>query len=165
MRMRFHTFLASLLLSACAMLPSTTQAVTCFVVRHADNVDASRNPDLNADGLARAQALVDRLARQDLSAIYTTNFMRTTQTVLPTAYPASHPAAEFTARLRAAHPQGSILIAGHSDTVPAIVAALCGCSVTPMPDDEFDRLSIIHIDANGRKSLHVERYGAPSPRP
>ncbi len=165
MRMRFHTFLASLLLSACAMLPSTTQAVTCFVVRHADKVDASRNPDLNADGLARAQALVDGLARQDLSAICITDFTRTTQTVLPTAYPVLHPAAEFTARLRAAHPQGSILIAGQSNTVPAIVAALCGCSVTPMPDDEYDRLSIIHIDANGRKSLLVERHGAPTPRP
>lgn len=174
MRMRFFFLLAALLLSACTTVPSTPHAVTFFVVRHAEKVDASRNPDLNAQGQARASALADRFSGQDLTAIYATEFKRTGQTVMPVAqrhhvapiaYPAAQPAAEFASRLRAAHPQGGILIAGHSDTVPAIVAALCECEVAPMPDHEYDRLSIVTIDGNGQARLHIERYGAPSVAP
>ncbi len=72
---------------------------------------------------------------------------------------------EFAARLRAAHPHGNVLIAGHSNTVPDIVAALCACKIAAMPDHEYDRLSIVRIDADGHARLTVERYGAASPAP
>ena len=71
----------------------------------------------------------------------------------------------FADQLRATHPRGSVLIAGHSDTVPGIVAALCACDVAPMPDHEYDRLSIVHINAAGHPRLDVQRYGAASPTP
>jgi len=82
-----------------------------------------------------------------------------------TPYPAGQPATEFAARLRAAHPRGSVLIAGHSNTVPDIVAALCACAVAPMADHEYDRMSIVRLDADGSARLDVTRYGAPSPAP
>ena len=34
-----------------------------------------------------------------------------------------------------------------------------------MADTEYDRLSIITFDANGRARLDVQRYGAPSATP
>jgi broad specificity phosphatase PhoE len=172
--MRTLALLACLLLSACATPPRTSAVATFFIVRHAEKVDASRDPDLSAAGHARAQALAERLSGTTLAAIYATEFKRTGQTVAPTAvaqgtattpYPAAQPASEFATRLRAAHPRGNVLIAGHSNTVPGIVAALCACEVAPMPDHEYDRLGIVRIGADGRAHLTVERYGAPAPAP
>lgn len=171
----FLLAIVGLLLTACASSPRPVMDTTTFIiVRHAEKVDASRNPDLSAAGHARAQALAARLDGQALAAVYATEYKRTAQTAGPAAdarhlaitpYPANQPASEFAARLRAAHPHGTVLIAGHSDTVPGIVAALCACEVAPMPDHEYDRLSIVRIDAEGRARLGVERYGAASSAP
>lgn len=168
--------LTCMLLAACATSTEDTSQIgaTFIVVRHAEKADASRDPDLSADGHARAQALAERLDGRDLVAIYATEFKRTGQTVAPAAaahaiavtpYPAAQPATEFATKLKAAHPRGSVLIAGHSNTVPAIVAALCACETTPTPDHEYDRLSIVQLDADGRARLTVKRYGAASPAP
>ena len=82
-----------------------------------------------------------------------------------TAYQAAQPATEFATALKAAHPRGVVLIAGHSNTVPGIVAALCNCETAPMADHEYDRLSSIQFDADGRARLDSARYGAASPAP
>ena len=174
--MRIALLLACSLIAGCAMpvRDADKAATTFFIVRHAEKVDASRDPDLSAAGHARAQALAKRLDGQALVAIYATEFKRTGQTVAPTAaahaiaitsYAAAQPATEFAAQLKAAHPSGNVLIAGHSNTVPGIVAALCACSTAPMPDHEYDRLSIVTLDADGHAQLTVERYGMPSPTP
>lgn len=167
--------LACVLLAACASAPRPApDAAIYLVVRHAEKVDASRDPDLSAAGQARAQALAARLDGLALDAVYATEFKRTGQTVGPTAaghglaitpYSARQPAPAFADQLRATHARGTVLIAGHSDTVPDIVAALCACDVAPMPDHEYDRLSIVHVDAAGRARLDVQRYGAASPTP
>ena len=175
--MRIVLLLACSLIASCAMpvhQSDTVTTTTFFIVRHAEKVDASRDPDLSAAGHARAQTLAKRLDGQLLAAIYATEFKRTSQTIAPSAqarslaikpYPSAQPAAEFVARLKASHPRGNVLIAGHSNTVPAIVAALCACDIAPMPDHEYDRLSIVTIDADGHAQLTLERYGAVSPAP
>ena len=179
-RMRLALLLACSLLAACTgavrMAPAAedTTTATFILVRHAEKIDASRDPDLSPAGHTRAQALAERLGGRDLVAIYATEFKRTGQTVAPTAaahelpvtfYLAAQPAAEFAAALKAAHPRGVVLIAGHSNTVPGIVAALCNCETAPMADHEYDRLSSIQIDADGRARLDITRYGAASPAP
>lgn len=151
-----------------------TGITTFIVVRHAEKVDASRDPDLSAAGHARAQALAAYLGERELAAAYATEFKRTSQTLAPSAkarglaitpYPAEQAASEFAAQLRATHPRGNVLIAGHSNTVPDIVAALCACTVAPVADHEYDRMSIIRVDADGRARLELARYGAASPAP
>jgi broad specificity phosphatase PhoE len=172
--MRIALLLACSLVASCASTPHAAGTTTYYIVRHAEKVDASRDPDLSAAGHARGQALAGRLAGTPLAAIYATEFKRTGQTVAPTAsaqrtaittYAAAQPADAFAAHLRQAHPRGNVLVAGHSNTAPGIVAALCACEVAPMPDHEYDRLSIVRIGADGRAQLTVERYGAPSPAP
>lgn len=147
---------------------------TFIVVRHAEKVDASRDPDLSPAGHVRAQALAEWLEGRGLVAIHATEFKRTGQTVAPTAtahalpvtnYLSTQPAAEFAAALKAAHPRGVVLIAGHSNTVPGIVAALCNCETAPMADHEYDRLSSVQVDASGRAHLDITRYGATSSTP
>ena len=174
--MRTPFLLACALLAACTGMPhpDADTKTTFVIVRHAEKVDASRDPDLSATGHARAQALAERLDDRDLVAAYATEFKRTGQTIAPSAtthaiaitpYQAAQPATGFVANLKTTHPHGVVLIAGHSNTVPAIVAALCACDTAPMPDHEYDRLSIVQVDADGRARLTVERYGAPSPAP
>ena len=176
--MRLLALLACMLLAACASTPRGDNAddadAIFIVVRHAEKVDASRDPDLSARGHARAQALAARLGDAKLVALYATEFKRTGQTIaavaarhhLPvTLYAAGDAASAFAARLRAAHPTGSVLIAGHSNTVPGIVAALCQCEAAEMPDHEYDRLSIVRITPGQPPVLHVSRYGEASTRP
>ena len=175
---RLLAFIAlALTLAGCAGTTprvTDTTAVTFIVVRHAEKVDASRDPDLSAAGHARAQALAAYLGKRELAAAYATEFKRTSQTLAPSAkarglaitpYPAGQAASEFASLLRATHPRGNVLIAGHSNTVPDIVAALCACTVAPVADHEYDRMSIIRVDADGRARLELARYGAASPAP
>ncbi len=168
---RLAPLLFALALAACATAPSGSDtAATFVVVRHAEKAsETERDPDLSAAGVERARRLGERFATADLAAIYSTDYRRTRQTVAPAAaargiettlYDAKLPARELAARLRAAHGDGTVLVAGHSNTVPEIVAALCGCAVEPMPETEYDRISTIRIAADGSARLEVARDAA-----
>jgi broad specificity phosphatase PhoE len=171
------TLLFAGLLSACASPGPRNDApgVTFIVVRHAEKAaEGERDPDLSASGHARARALAERLDDVNLVAAYVTAYRRTHQTAQPAAeahglaletYDASQPAAAFASQLRARHRQGTVLVAGHSNTVPDIVSALCACTAEPMPETEYDRLSMVHVSASGDARLVVERYGAPAHAP
>lgn len=164
------------LLGACASSPSAASAdngATFIVVRHAEKAgDDPRDPHLSAAGQARAQALAQRLRDTPVTAAYATEFRRTRETASPTAQTHGIPVVAYDARSAASataahwktqHPRGTVLVVGHSNTVPDLVAALCQCSVQAMDDSEYDRLSIVRIDAAGAATLDVQRYGAPSP--
>ncbi|WP_165967350.1 SixA phosphatase family protein [Luteimonas aestuarii] len=144
--------------------------MTFIVVRHAEKAaDDPRDPTLNDAGQARAQRLVALLRDEALVAIYATQYRRTRQTATPlatarrlavTGYDAARSADDFAAALREAHRSGTVLVVGHSNTVPGIVAALCGCTTEAMPESEYDRISRVRIGNDGRRTLHIER-GAP----
>lgn len=146
--------LASLAGNTHAHVAAESEAVApgshVIVVRHAEKTsDSARDPDLSVAGHARAERLAMLLAPRNIVATYASGYLRTQQTVAPTAakhalavttYDASRDASEFAAQLRRDHPRGSILVAGHSNTVPAIVSALCQCPVPDMDDATYDRL-------------------------
>jgi phosphohistidine phosphatase SixA len=158
-----------LAIGACASV-RVPEGATFVVVRHAEKVDdGSRDPGLSERGAARAQALAARLHAAPLVAAYATAFRRTQQTAQPaaamhrvalTTYDASMPAADLAAILRVRHASGTILVVGHSNTVPDIVAALCACQVAALGDDDFDALYAVHIDGDGRALLDAERQSA-----
>lgn len=168
---QYLAMLMLLALSACATTAQRADGATRFiVVRHAEKTDdGSRDPALNAKGQARAQALGETLAGEPLQAAYSTDFQRTRQTAQPavqahqievTTYDAKQPAAEFATQLRQRHVGGSVLVVGHSNTVPDIVAALCECKVPPLDETEYDRLSIVEIAAGKPPRLVQRRYGS-----
>lgn len=162
-----------LFLSACASAPDAATApdadasMTFVIVRHAEKVpDGSKDPPLTQAGHARAQALAQRLSTVPVIAVYTTPFQRTRQTATPTAqehglplieYDAKLPAAEFAAQLKQRHTGQTVLVVGHSNTVPDIAAALCSCVVAPMSEAEYDRLMTVRVDASGRAALDVAK--------
>ena len=75
-------------------------------------------------------------------------------------YDAREPAETLAARLRASHATGTVLVVGHSNTVPAIAAALCGCDVPAMDETEYDRRLAVAIDADGNATLASDRQPA-----
>ncbi len=150
------------------MYPDAARTVEFVVVRHAEKAaDGSDDPPLTDAGHRRAALLAELMGTPRLRAVYATSFRRTQQTAAPTArmnglsvtsYDAKQPTQDFVAELRRAPAAGRVLVVGHSNTVPAIVAALCACEVTPMLEHEYDRLSIVRIDAGGRAQLEQRRY-------
>lgn len=163
---------AAIMLCGCttgAVKPTSRMDATLFViVRHAEKAtDDPKDPTLSETGRARALRLAERLVDQRVSAVYATAYRRTQLTAAPTAlahgvevqtYAAVAPAADFAAELRAQHTAGSVLVVGHSNTVPAIAGALCACEVAPLREDEYDRLITIRVGRNGEAKLEEIRY-------
>jgi len=162
-----------LLLSGCASVPPrpADTPLAFVLVRHAEKAtDDPDNPSLDAAGHARAQALAAELRDVPLAAIYATEYRRTQQTAEPaarqhrlpvTAYFAKASAAQNAERWRRQHTRGTVLIVGHSNTVPDLAAALCGCTIAPMDDGEYDRFIQVRFDASGNAQVDTRRYGAP----
>lgn len=160
-----------LVLGACASAPSAiadASAPTFVVVRHAEKgQDDPRDPSLNESGRVRAQALAKALSDAPLIAVYATAYKRTQQTALPaamahrlqlTTYDAAQEPDDFAAALRRDHTRGTILIVGHSNTVPQIVAALCACTVAALGDDDYGNFYWVGIDTDGNATLQQRRY-------
>jgi broad specificity phosphatase PhoE len=160
--------LAALL--AAAVAPVAAQTTTVIVVRHAEKVDDSTDPLLSAAGAARAESLARALADAGVSVIYTTQYVRTRATaaplaarsaiepvvIAPTRGAAAH-AAELAARIREHDGGRTVLIVGHSNTVPLIVQALGGADVGSIGDDEYDHLFIVQLGADGTTTIRT-RY-------
>jgi len=117
-----------------------------------------------------ARALARRLADAPLVAVYSTPFRRTRETARPSAvlhgvavttYDSALPAPAFAAQLRAAHPSGTVLVVGHSNTVPAIASALCGCQVAPLGENDYDAIYTVRIQGDGTGVLDVGRQSPP----
>ncbi|TAF68679.1 MAG: histidine phosphatase family protein, partial [Flavobacterium sp.] len=61
------------------------QTTTIYLIRHAEKVDNSKNPDLSKAGLERAEHWKTVLTQVPLKAVYSTDYLRTVQTATPTA--------------------------------------------------------------------------------
>ena len=148
--------------------PAAADAAVFIVLRHAEKADdGTRDPDLNDAGRARAGRIAEALREAPLQAVYTTAYRRTRATAAPVAalhgltvrsYDAARPAEALAAELRATHPDGTVLVVGHSNTVPAIAAALCACPVAPMDDHSYGRWIEVRIGPDGRTRLSERAY-------
>ena len=161
-------------LSLAAALPAAAQTVV--IVRHAEKVDPAAgldaDPLLSGAGQARARALAAALTEAHPSLILTSPLQRTILTAAPTADYHSvtseavpldggvqaHVAA-IVAKVEAAPDDATILIVGHSNTVPLIARALGYAEAADMPECEYDRLTTLHLMGEGRAHGQVSRYG------
>lgn len=156
------------LLGACSTtLPEPAPGATFILVRHAEKADDDpRDPSLSPAGRKRADKLAQRLGSTPFVAIYASNFRRTQQTAAPvaaaqhatvTTYDAARPAPDFAAELRRAHPTGTVLVVGHSNTIPPLAKALCGCDIGPTADSEYGRRITVRVLADGRTTVDDRR--------
>jgi broad specificity phosphatase PhoE len=109
-----------------------------------------------------------------VTAIITTQFTRTRETARPAAEALGITPEVAAAggvenvrevvRLIRTHAGGVVLVVGHSNTIPAIVAALGAPQPPPMCDLDYDRLYVVLMPATGAARLIPARYGEPSPK-
>ena len=132
-----------------APLPSPPAKGSIILVRHAERAPstATDDPPLTDAGKARAQRLAATLAKAEIRSVFTTRFRRTQETARPLAdllqlTPIEESdTVELVGKLRA-HGGETVLVVGHSDTVPDVIKAFGGPSVT-IADDAFDDLFVL----------------------
>jgi broad specificity phosphatase PhoE len=168
------TMLGLVLLQACASVPAATGAAevltTVIVVRHAEKVDDSSDPALSPAGLVRATALADALRDAGVHAIYTTQYQRTRDTAAPlarllglspvvveTGGPAADHGHAVAAKVLVREAGRTVLVVGHSNTVPAIVRGLGATDTGSIADDEYHNLFIVQIAGSGVRLIRA-RY-------
>ncbi len=150
----------------------TRPVTTVILVRHAEKVidPNSNDQDLSAAGQARAQELVRVLGDTGITAIYATQYKRTQQTAKPLADKLGLPINQVNSKntndlltqIRAQHRGQTVLVVGHNNTVPEIIAAVGGPQSPPIPENEFDNLYIVTVYRTGKAKVVKMKYGAPS---
>jgi broad specificity phosphatase PhoE len=163
--------LARLLLFAFILfvsLPSFAQ-VTVIFSRHAERAATPKdNPPITEAGQKRAELLASMLVDSGIDTIYVSDLKRTQQTAAPLAdriHIKPIPiAATDTAKLIAAirsHKSGVVLVIGHSDKIPQIIASLGGPAVV-IPDTVYNNLYILTVEPT-KSSLLQLHYGDSVP--
>jgi len=152
------------------------QTTVIVLVRHAEqDRSGGQDPGLTAAGRERADSLVRTLRGSGIRAIYHTQLLRSKETASPVAStlgirttelgirrgqsPADH-AGEVAAHVVANHRGGTVLVVGHSNTVPLIAAALGVPDPPPIADTEFHHLFVVLKPQSGPASLILGRYGS-----
>jgi phosphohistidine phosphatase SixA len=173
--MRFPTGVLPLLLLLVGFATTAAaQAETLvIVVRHAEKATAERDTELSEAGHARARALEATLADAGVQSILATERRRTQQTAQPLAdrlgisietvgldATAEAHAASVAEVVRTRHAGRVVLVAGHSNTVPAIIAALGGPRLPDLCESEFSSLFVLRLREGEPARLVRARYGA-----
>lgn len=143
---------------------SEEKVTTVFIVRHAEKEkQPSNNPPLTLDGEKRAETLACMLSHSGVSVVLTTNTTRTRETVNNYANKKgikiqTYRTIEDVANLIKTKYMGkTILVAGHSNTVPNIIKTL-GINSVPNIDNEYNNLFIITIFSEDLVSLIHLKY-------
>ncbi len=117
-----------------------------------------------------ARQLVDADVIQGIDAIYATPFRRTQETAQPLAAALDLPITSYEpddngavlSDILARQKGKIVLVVGHSNTLPSLIADL-GASkrVPPIEDDEYDNLYLVTIPWFGKTKTIRLRYGDP----
>lgn len=140
------------------------QTTTFILVRHAEKEsDGSKDPELKAEGKLRAEKFAALVSKTNIDAIYSTDYKRTRNTVTPLATAkqlsvntySSMKVADLEALLTK-HRGGTIVLAGHSNTVPEIANALVGeKKFAQFSDDDYGNVLVISVSSVGKDAKVV----------
>jgi 2,3-bisphosphoglycerate-dependent phosphoglycerate mutase len=143
---------------------------TVLLVRHAEkSATPPDNPVLSDAGQARAQALARVLEGAGVRALYATEFARTQQTVQPLATQLGLTVTQINAsdadglvnHILTNHRGETVLVAGHSNTLPAIIEKLKAGQIPAIADTEYDKLFVVTVYRFGKAKVLQLRYGPP----
>lgn len=153
-----------------------SQATTTVIfVRHAEKASVpTEDAGLSPAGQRRVEELRRQLVDADvvagIDAVYSTPFRRTEETARPIADALGLPVFTYDVADTEAiieyivreHKGKIILVVGHSNTLPALMADM-GASkkVPPIAEDEYDNIYIVSIPWFGKTKTIRLRYGEP----
>jgi len=148
---------------------------TVILVRHAEKaLLPADNPGLTEAGKNRAAELARQLVDADVvagvDAVYSTSYRRTEETVQPVAAALGLPITSYDASNTASimdeivkqHKGKIVLVVGHSNTLPALIANMGASKKVPEIDEnEYDNIYVVSIPWFGKTKTIRLRYGAP----
>ena len=144
----------------------TSQEIsTYYLIRHAEKELTEENPELTEEGRARAKRWSEIFKNIAFDAIYSTDYLRTKSTAEPTANSQNlritlyHPSKIDVNKFLTKTKGKTVLIVGHSNTIPAFVNQLTGKKkYFDIEDDKFGNLYIVEIFKNikATKLLHID---------
>ncbi len=185
--MKRKTILVTLMLSLVSLLAlqrATAQddfkPVTVFLVRHAEREDEPRqDPPLKKEGVARSQELAKLLGSAGIKTIITSQFARTKQTAEPLAAKLNLTPISISLRSNPNNPRliaeesttqvvnkilersgESVLLVGHSNSVPDVIKMLGGDTVPTIDERQFNNLFIVTVYGKGKAKVVHLKYGA-----
>ena len=146
-----------------------------ILVRHAEKAnEPGADPVLSAAGEARARALADTLRDMKVAAVLTTPYKRTNLTaaplakannLTPTVVPLSGGlptyAKSVAELIRNQYAGRTVVVIGHANTIPAVIAALGGPTVSDLCENEYSSIFRLTLDGSAPPKLEASHYGAP----
>lgn len=146
-----------------------------ILVRHAEaGGEPQADPPLTPRGSERARTLAASVPA-DVGAVIVSDRQRThltaqvvlddrglTATVIGVSGGLEHHVHAVAEAVRARPPGESVLVVGHSNTIPRIIAALGGPKLDDLCHGEFARLFLLHLRADGTVDVTEESYGEPN---
>lgn len=156
----------------CQLAAAQQNVRTIFLVRHAEKISSAPDAMLSPEGEKRAECLASTLKDAGIKQIYVTDLKRTQQTAEPLAKllkikPTILPAKDSNALIKnlVYTGGGNILVVGHSETVPFVIARLQAGTVAPIGENEYDRMfevTIAEAAAMPVVTLHYCGGGVPA---
>lgn len=131
---------------------SAQETTTIYLIRHAEKADATPDTDLSEAGKTRAQKWKAYLSDKNIAAIYSTPYKRTTATAEPLATANklvinNYNPSEIDLKAIAEKNTGkSVLIVGHSNTIPKYINKLLRENKYPdIDENEFGYIYIVTV--------------------
>jgi broad specificity phosphatase PhoE len=133
-----------------------------IIVRHAEKKNETDTTTLTTAGFDRAQRLATWLANTNLSAIYTTPFVRMRQTAEPTAKQKNLPIQDYTPheiseldRIISANLGKTVLVVGHGNSIPNMLNHYTGSSLQNLSGyNDIFVLNVVDSKLSTNKYLH-----------
>jgi broad specificity phosphatase PhoE len=158
-----------LALAACATAREPASGPTFYVMRHLQK-DAGSDPGLSAEGRANAERLAGWFGKVRPTAIFVSATRRARETAAPLAarlgiVPQEYQPLDVAGLVaRAKAENGPVLIVGHSNTVPEIVAALGGEKPAPIAEEIFGQIWQIRGSPPRTEALQLDNPLSPAGR-
>jgi broad specificity phosphatase PhoE len=151
-----------------ATIAVAAETTTVIVLRHAEKAAApADDPVLTPQGEIRAQRLAALLGSASIRAVYASDVRRTQDTARPLATTLGLPVSVRAGGdihgliddIGRRHVGSTVVVVGHSNTVPQIVERLTrGRERVVVKDDEFDRIFVVTVTRFGPPGLVQLRY-------
>ncbi len=166
----FHAAVAGIAAWAGCVLGTgccSSTVTTIVIVRHAERLNNTDATPLSPAGFQRARALRHVLDSAGIQAIFVSDKLRSRQTAdslriahsLPQVQIPKDSISRLVDSLQGRSGQ-RLLVVGHSDTVPQIIAAY-GLEPPAIAETEFDKMFILTVRQRATRLLRLQ-YGAPS---
>jgi 2,3-bisphosphoglycerate-dependent phosphoglycerate mutase len=140
---------------------------TVILIRHGERqaVAGNNDPHLSPDGRVRAKLLLHVLGNANLSTIYTSEFVRTIETAQPLASELgltsiqAPDAQQIKEDILSNHSGETVLVVGHTSTIPELIQMLGDNNVHEIKDHEFDNMFLATIVADNSVRVTRLKYG------